>query len=253
MGEVTVTTGEDHVSMVEMRRPPDNYFDASLIHEVADAILDLEVDGRCRAIVLAAEGKHFCAGAKLTDGDGPVDPRAGGLYDAAVRMVSGSKPLVAAVQGAAIGGGLGVAMVADFRVASPESRFAANFTRLGFFPGFGLTVTLPAVVGQQRALDLLYTGRRIGGDEALVMGLCDRIVPNNDIRREACAFAADIAASSPLAVPALRQMMRGDLARRIREATGRESAVQGRLLDTQDFDEGVRAMAERRRPSFSGR
>ncbi len=127
----------------------------------------------CRAIVLAAEGKHFSAGADFASA-GPADST-GDLYRAAVRLFRTRKPIVAAIQGAAIGGGLGVAMAADFRIAAPEARFSANFARLGFHHGFGLSVTLPAAVGGQHAAELLYTGRRITGDDAAAIGLVDRV------------------------------------------------------------------------------
>jgi enoyl-CoA hydratase/carnithine racemase len=141
----------------------------------------------------------------------------------------------------------------DFRVAAPESRFSANFARLGFHHGFGLTVTLPALVGQQRALELLYTGRRVPGEDAHAMGLVDRLVAADDLRDQARALAAEIAVSAPLAVDSIRQTMRGELASRIRAATDREKAEQDRLQKTSDFREGVRAMTERRTPDFEGR
>jgi enoyl-CoA hydratase/carnithine racemase len=170
-----------------------------------------------------------------------------------VRIFATELPIVAAVQGAAIGGGLGVALSADFRVACPEARFSANFARLGFHHGFGTTVSLPAVVGQQRALELLYTGRRIDGEEALRIGLVDRLVPAESLRDEAIAFARDIAASGPLALRAIRATMRGHLAAAVKAATDHEKAEQDRLGRTADFAEGVRAMGERRPPSFTGR
>jgi 2-(1,2-epoxy-1,2-dihydrophenyl)acetyl-CoA isomerase len=157
------------------------------------------------------------------------------------------------VQGAAIGGGLGLALSADFRVASPSSRFAANFARLGIHHGFGLTVTLPAVVGSQAAFDLLYTGRRVKGEEAHSLGLCDRLAAERDLRASAHALAAEIAASAPLAVRSIRETMRGDLADRVRAATEREGAEQAELFATEDFREGVRATAERRAARFTGR
>jgi 2-(1,2-epoxy-1,2-dihydrophenyl)acetyl-CoA isomerase len=250
-GDVTVTLGDDFVATVELRRPPDNYFDLTLIRSLAEAYEALDAEPACRAIVLCAEGKHFCAGANF-GGDG----LAGGpsaLYREAIRLFETGKPVVAAVQGAAIGGGLGLACSADFRVGCPEARFAANFARLGFHQGFGLSVTLPAIVGQQHSALLLYTGRRIGGEQAAGIGLCDLLVPAERVRAEAHALAADIAVSAPLAVRSIRATMRGDLAGQIRAATDREAAEQDRLRDTADFGEGVRAMAERRPPRFEGR
>jgi enoyl-CoA hydratase/carnithine racemase len=163
------------------------------------------------------------------------------------------KPVVAAIQGAAIGGGLGLALMPDFRVASAESTFSANFARLGFHHGFGLSVTLPDLVGPQAAMDLLYTGRRVRGEEAFELGLCDRLVPRVAVRERAHAWAQEIAGSAPLAVGAIRETLRGSLAERIREATDREKAIQHDLQRTEDFKEGVRAMAERRAPRFEGR
>ena len=102
--------------------------------------------------------------------------RARHLYKEATRLFRARKPVVAAVHGAAVGGGLGLALVADFRVTCAEARFSANFNRLGFHPGFGLTTTLPRLVGPQQAALLFYTGRRIAGDEAVRIGLADLLV-----------------------------------------------------------------------------
>jgi 2-(1,2-epoxy-1,2-dihydrophenyl)acetyl-CoA isomerase len=252
-GDVSVGAGADLVATVELHRPPNNHLDLALVRSLADAFDALDRDPNCRAIVLCSEGRHFCAGADLAGGPGVGPGGPGHLYNEAVRLFACATPVVAAVQGAAIGGGLGLAMAADFRVASPEARFAANFARLGFHHGFGLTVTLPAAVGGQRALELLYTGRRVSGAEALDIGLCDRLVPAERLRAEARAFAAEIAASAPLAVRSIRETMRGDLPARVRAATDRERAEQERLSRTDDFAEGVRATAERRPARFTGR
>jgi enoyl-CoA hydratase/carnithine racemase len=252
-GDVTVDAGGDLVATVELHRPPNNHFDLALIASLADAFDAIDRDGECRAIVLCSEGKHFCAGADFGGrGDG-VTAGQRHLYEEAVRLFEAHTPVVAAVQGAAIGGGLGLAMAADFRVASPEARFSANFARLGFHHGFGLTVTLPPAVGQQRALELLYTGRRVAGEEAVRIGLCDRLAPADDLRAVAHVLAAEIAASAPLAVRSIRETMRGDLAERVRAALVRERAEQERLNRTDDFREGVRATAERREARFTGR
>jgi enoyl-CoA hydratase/carnithine racemase/ketosteroid isomerase-like protein len=252
--EVSVEVGEDLVATVEIHRPPNNYIDVALASALAEAYEALDRDPACRAIVLCSEGKHFCAGAALTEpADRAAALQAGDVYRAALRMFSCRLPVVAAVQGAAVGGGLGLALSADFRVASPETRMWPNFARLGFHHGFGMTVTLPAVVGPQRALELLLTGRRVSGEEALALGLCDRLTSAEQLRAQARALAAEIASSAPLAVASIRETLRGDLVERIRLATEREAAEQARLMQTEDFREGVRATAERRAPRFSGR
>jgi 2-(1,2-epoxy-1,2-dihydrophenyl)acetyl-CoA isomerase len=138
-------------------------------------------------------------------------------------------------------------------VTAASSRFAANFARLGFHQGFGLSATLPPIIGQQRSLEMLYTGRRIGGEEAARIGLADRLVPEAEIRSAAHELAAEIAGSAPLAVQSIRATMRGDLAARVRAATEREGAEQNRLRHTADWQEGIRASAQRRTPRFEGR
>ncbi|HWE54549.1 MAG TPA: enoyl-CoA hydratase/isomerase family protein [Acidimicrobiales bacterium] len=253
-GDVSVDLGRDHVAEVEIHRPPNNFFDARLIRNIADAYEHLQ-EGTCRAIVLCSEGKHFCAGADFhgqSDADALPTDGAADLYEEAVRLFRAELPVVAAVQGAAIGGGLGVACSADFRVGSSESRLAANFSRLGFHQGFGLSVTLPYIVGNQASLDLLYTGRRVTGDEAHAMGLVDRLVPAADIRSAAREQAAAIAGAGPLAVRSIRRTMRGHLADQIAGITSVEDAEQKRLRSTSDFAEGTQASLERREPNFTG-
>lgn len=249
---LTVAVGDDHVATVTLCRPPNNFFSMDLIGGVADAVERLDDDPACRAIVLRAEGKHFCAGADFSGSSSGDGYTTDDLYAAAVRIFRGSKPIVAAVQGAAIGGGLGLALSADFRVAAPEARFSANFARLGFHQGFGLSVTLPRLVGPQAAAELLYTGRRVKGDEAVDLGLADRLVDLDDLAHAAHAFAREIAISAPLAVTSIRSTLRGDLADEVEAATRHEAAEQARLRRTADFAEGTRAMAERRPPDFTG-
>lgn len=249
MSDVSVELADDFVATVELHRPPNNFFDVALISAIADAYEELQA-GPCRAIVLCSEGRHFCAGADLTSG---TERTVGELYGQALRLFEAELPVVAAVTGAAIGGGLGLALSADFRVASAESRFAANFSRLGFHHGFGLTVTLPDAVGQQAASSLLYTGRRIGGAEALSIGLCDRLAATtDDVLGEARAMAVELASAAPLSVRAIRATMRRGLAARVREATEIEQTEQDRLRRTEDFAEGVAASSQRREPQFKG-
>jgi len=218
---------------------------------VASAYESLDESGWCRAIVLASEGRHFCAGLDFAANAGQDIAE---LYGAALRLFAAPLPVVAAVQGAAIGGGCGLALSADFRVATPGSRFSANFARLGFHHGFALTVTLPATVGRQAAADLLLTGRRVGGGAALALGLCDRLVPDGEGEPlgTALAYAGELAVAGPLAVRSIRATLRRGLVEEARSAMAHECAEQLRLRDSADFAEGVRAAAERREPRFSG-
>jgi enoyl-CoA hydratase/carnithine racemase len=144
-------------------------------------------------------------------------------------------------------------MVPDLRVTCPEARFCANFTRLGFHPGFGLTTTLTEVIGPTRAALMFYTSRRVTGEEAYAIGLADVLVPQDQVRSAALALAAEIAENAPLGLMSTRATMRAGLAERVRKATDHELAEQSSLRKTDDFKEGVKAMAERRVPNFAGR
>jgi enoyl-CoA hydratase/carnithine racemase len=249
------------VTLVEIRRPPNNFFDIALIRGLAGALEALDDDRSCRAIVLAAQGKAFCAGANFGDGStldqegrrpGEQAQPVAHLYVEAVRLFRTRKPIVAAVHGAAVGGGLGLAMVADFRVTCPEARLCANFTRLGFHPGFGLTVTLPEAIGKTNAALMFYTSRRFTGEDAYRMGLAQALVAQDRVRATAHALAAEIAQNAPLGIVATRATLRADLADRVARATEHELREQTSLRNTQDFKEGVKAMAERRVPNFAG-
>lgn len=240
---------QGHIGELRLAQPPNNFFSLAMIEALANELEALDRDQACRVVLLAADGKHFCAGADFASAS---TYSTADLYTAAVRLFRARKPVVAAIQGAAIGGGLGVALSADFRVAAPEARFSANFARLGFHHGFGLSVTLPDLIGRQRAAELLYTGRRITGDEAGMIGMVDRVVPFEQLETAARELAAEIAGSAPLAVESIRSTLRGDLADRVAIATRHEMNEQERLRATDDFTEGTRAMAERRTPNFTG-
>jgi enoyl-CoA hydratase/carnithine racemase len=249
---------ENYIATVELRRPPNNFLDADLVAELACVMETLDKEPKCRSIVLAAAGRHFCAGANLKK---RIDDETAGtpqptwtrhLYQEAQRLVQIRKPVVAAVHGSAIGAGLGLALVADFRVTCKEARLAANFTALGYHPGFGMTVTLPRLVGYQRAKWLFLTGRRVPGNEAVAMGLADRLVEQDKVRQAAEEMAAEFAKCAPLAVQATLETLNLDLIPAFRAATEREMFQQQILRETNDFKEGVKAGFDRRDPIFTG-
>ncbi|MDL5156096.1 enoyl-CoA hydratase/isomerase family protein [Actinomycetospora termitidis] len=244
----------DDVAVVTLHRPPANYFDRALIEELADAFDALSA-GESRAAVLASEGKHFCAGADFGAGGAPADrvESSRQLYRAAVRLFEVPIPVVAAVQGAAVGGGLGLACSADFRVTVPTARFHANFAALGFHQGFGLSVTLPRLVGQQRAAELLYTAEKVDGTEAVRLGLADQLAEDSDPLPAALQLARSIARSAPLAVRSMKQTLRAGLADEVARATERELNEQAKLWTTEDCSIGVAANLARKEPRFLGR
>ncbi len=249
--------GAGHVGTIEVRRGPNNFIDTDMVAEIADALEVYDRTPDVRAIVLCAEGKHFCAGADFgsrgPDGVARATKRGRHLYKEAQRLWRTAKPIVAAVHGAAVGAGVGLAVMADFRVACPEARFSTNFTRLGFHPGFGLTATLPRLIGSQNATMMMYTGRRLTGDEALKIGLVDYLVPLEQVRAKAVEVATEIAGSAPLAIIATRETLRRGLADAVAQATEREYEEQDWMRQTADFKEGTKAMSERRPPIFQAR
>jgi enoyl-CoA hydratase/carnithine racemase len=248
---------DGHVAIVTFARPPHNFADLALIEAIGTAFDAADADPQVRAIVLQSDGRIFCAGADLARDNPVAEDRAAGtrnpFYVAAARLFAVQTPVVAAIQGAAVGAGLGLALVADFRIAAPEARFVANFVALGFHPGFGISAVLERVIGRQRALLMTLTARRIKAEQAAAWGLADQVVPADRLRAEALALAQEIAAGAPLAVRSTRATMRGDLFDLVQRQTDHELAEQAWLQKTDDFAEGVRAVNERRPGNFTGR
>lgn len=253
---------DGHVGTIVMNRPPHNFLNYAQIGNIADACEDFDADPEIRAIVLAAEGRSFCAGANFAgggvapDADSPKRENVGGsatqrLYAEGIRIFGVGTPIVAAVQGPAIGGGLGLAVAADFRITCPEARFSANFAALGIHQGFGLSATLPELIGRQAASMMLLTARRLKGADAVDIGLADEMVPLDEVRGRAQEMAAEIALNAPLALRSIRATLRDGIADRVKAATTHEAAEQAILSRTADAKEGIRAVSERRPGRFT--
>lgn len=240
-----------HVGVIELQDPPHNFLNVEQVLKIADALDDFGRDVDVRAAVLAAQGRSFCAGANF-GGDG-TGGRPEDLYVQAARLCEAELPWIAAVQGPAVGGGLGLAMTATMRVTCPEARFSANFVKLGIHQGFGLSVTLPELIGPSRAAFVLLTGRRFNGEEATALGMSDICVPAEQVRARAMELAQEIATGAPLAIRAINKTLRSGLADRVRAATEHEAAEQAKLFGTEDSREGIRAVTERREGNFVGR
>jgi enoyl-CoA hydratase/carnithine racemase len=243
----------DAVAYVELQDPPHNFLSAPQVEELADVMHGLDENLDVRAVVLGAQGRSFCAGANFGGGDDRLRNSPSDLYAQAARLFEVGVPVIASVQGPAIGGGLGLAMSATFRVTCPEARFSANFVKLGIHQGFGLSVTLPELLGPSKAALVLLTGRRFGGEEATEIGLADLCVPRDQLRGRACELASEIATGAPLAIRSINRTLRAGLADRVRAATAHEAAEQARLFATEDAAEGMRSVNERRPGRFLGR
>lgn len=256
MIEVTATVDDDHgVGMVRFADGDLNHLSPDLLSQLGDAYASLEHAG-CRVIVLSTPSRHFCAGAHF-DGDDPGRTRSerssSPIYDLVPRLFARHIPVIAVVDGAAVGGGLGLAMSADFRVAGPSARFSANFAQIGMSQGFGLTLTLPRAIGRQAASLLLYSGRRVNAEESVRIGLCDSSAPSRQAAEDAAlALAREIASSAPLAIRAIHTQLNSDLPAQIQATLDEEHKHQRDLYATGDFREGVIAARERRPAMFRG-
>lgn len=223
-------SSEDDVAFVRICRPPHNFFDADVVAAIADHIES--VAATHAVVVLHSEGRNFCAGANLQSGAASGFSRSGAhLYDEALRLFRQPLPIVAAIQGKAVGGGVGLALAADLRVGTPDTKFALPFAQIGIHHGFGLSVTLPDAVGLPAATDLLYTGRAVAGEEAMRLGLLQRLVPAGQLLDEARAVARAIAGANPAAIRSIRSTLRGARIDDLVAAVAHERREQERLLD----------------------
>jgi enoyl-CoA hydratase/carnithine racemase len=246
------------VGKITFANPPLNFATTDMLKEIADAIEAMDKDPQVRCLLLQSIGKQFCAGADLQHGDANAEGDAGvsaidRMYAQAARLFQRRKPMIAAIQGAAVGAGLGLALSADFRIAAPEARFSANFVRLGFYPGFGLTCTLPRLVGQQRASWMMLSAERVKPQDALVWGLVDRLVEAGSLAASAEAMANEVAENAPLSLLAVRNTFAGQLGDEVKAAMKRELANQAELRETHDYAEGVASVFERRAANFIGK
>ncbi len=260
MAEGLRTEVHGNVGVVIMDRPPHNFLNFRQIHDIADALEEMQNDMSIRCAVLAADGRSFCAGADFAgDGVGGGDDEVGGgdatlaLYQGSGRLFDVTLPIVGAIQGPAVGGGLGLAMVPDIRITCPDARFSANFASLGIHQGFGMSVTLPQLLGPSRAAQVLYSAKRYKGEEAVAIGLADECVPSEQVRERALEVATEIAANAPLALRAIKSTLRLGLGDRVREITQREAQLQAELSASDDAKEGIAAVGERRAGNFKGK
>lgn len=223
------------IGTVQIRRPPDNFLDLATLDRICAAMSALDADGRCSVIILRSQGKNFCAGRDFSR------PRQKGdtseaMYARAGDLASLQTPWIAEVQGTAAGAGLGLALLADFRVASTRASWWANFVNHGLHPGFGITFTLPRVVGAQRAALMMTTAKRIFAVDAEQFGLIDEMTAPDELQAATKKFARSLAALPPAAVAAIRVRTRGsDFHRRFVETTEFESREQARLIAAREL------------------
>ena len=247
---------EESIGWLEYDRPPVNAFSRDMLLHVQQALDALIADKGCRVIVIASTlEKHFSAGADLQvfDGisrDGMADLAA--ISHGIVRTVRSSpKPVLAAIHGAAVGGGLEITFHCDRRFAAADARIGSPEIHLNFVPPIAGTQGLVRLLGRSNALDYLYRGDLIGVEEAKAMGLVDVVCPPNSLREDVAAYAAMLAEKPPEALAAIRRCVIDGGARAFEEGLAIELDCVISLTETANFQEGVRAFLERRAPNWS--
>lgn len=251
---------EGGVVSITLNRPDKrNALNAAMIRELLHALRAAEEDAGCGVVLLTGAGGAFCAGMDLEhlealEGKTPDEHRAdteqiSGLLRA---LYDFSKPTIAAVNGAAVAGGMGLATVCDFTLAVPEAKFGYTEVRIGFIPAI-VSAFLREQVGDKRARDLLLTGRLIGAEEAERMGLVTRVVPAVELMQEARGLAAKLLENSPEAMRATKRLLSEHAQVRLDAEIEAAIAANVAARATRDFREGVRAFLEKRKPMWSQR
>lgn len=248
---------EDGVAAIVINRPPANALSSSLIQEI-DKVLDkVENDDSVRVIVLHGEGKFFSAGADIkefttvTSGEQFSQLAAAG-QDVFERMESFKKPIIAAIHGAALGGGLELAMGCHIRVVTEKAKLGLPELQLGLIPGFAGTQRLPRYVGVAKAAEMLLTSEPISGEEAVRWGLANHAFPDEELLPKTMEMAKKIAKKSPIAMKAALRMLQYTKTDSFYEGMKAEAGSFGEVFVSEDAKEGIQAFIEKREPQFKG-
>jgi len=247
------------VARVSLNRPDSfNALNEKICFELQDVVREIAGNPEVRAVILTGEGRAFSAGQDLRSMDSDGGDPAEFVKDVLRRryaplilaMRSLGKPIVGAINGVAAGAGMSLALAADLRIASEKASFMQAFSRVGLVPDAGSNYFLVQLVGLPRALELAWTARRIGADEALRMGLVNRVVPEADLETAAQEMAASLARGPQTSIALTKEAMTNALTADLAEILDMEAEMQARCVVTDDFQEGVAAFLEKREPRF---
>ena len=251
---------DPHILKIEMNRPEAaNAFNTLMAHELTDLFEQLSLDaGDCRVVLLTATGsKAFCAGGDLKERNGMTNKAWQAqhlVYERMVRAVMNCPvPVIAAVNGAAYGGGCELAACADFVYAADTARFAQTEVKLGIIPGAGGTQNLPRAIGERRAKELILTGDVFTSQQARDWGLVNLVCAADELQTFALKTARKIAANGPVAVRQAKQAISRGMQMSLSDGLAFEIEAYNRTIPTEDRREGVAAFNERRPPQFSGK
>lgn len=249
-------THHDAVALITLDRPPVNALSGELIEDLRAAVADA-ADPAVRAVVITGS-PHFAAGADITAFKEAMDRGGSGadlgmdLSRLTVEIESLAKPVIAAVRGFALGGGLELALACDFRYLADDARVGQPEIKLGIIPGAGGTQRLPRLIGLGRARDLNYSGRMVEADEALAIGLADRVFPADALLDEALQAATKLATGPTRALGIAKRVMNAGFGLSLADALALEADGFAEVFATEDAAEGVDAFLEKRQPRFEG-
>ncbi len=262
MAEIEVSR-DGQIATVLLNRPERmNTISQSMLSTLSSALLDCDQDPEIRAIVIAGAGRAFCAGLDLQDAASDEGVSKGGfalapkleLRDFPPNVLHHlDTPTICAINGGAAGFGLDLALCCDIRIAGQGAKLAAVFTKRGVVPESGGTWLLPRLIGWAKAAEIVFTGRTLGAEESLELGLVNQVVEDAVLLERARAIASEIADNAPLAVQAAKRMMRAGLSEGFDENVERVYLQVMPLLKSDDFREGFTAFLEKRKPKFEGR
>ena len=246
---------EEGVALVTLNHPPVNVLTPELLTELDGAFDSLAKDEAVKAVVLTGAGRYFVAGADIrvlasipSSTEGEALARHGQMI--LDRIEAFEKPVIAAINGACLGGGLELALCCHIRYAAEGARLGLPETNLGIMPGFGGTQRLPRLIGRPRAMELILTGEPISAQEAMSLGLVSRVVSADDLLRQAQGLARKIAVKSRVAIRASLRAIREGMTLDLSDGLVLEARLFGELCDTDDRKEGVSAFLEKRQPRF---
>ncbi len=261
MSDAVLFEQTGHIGRIILNRPEGrNCMTSELLDGFSKAATAArESDARC--IIITGTGRCFSAGADLNiqlqreDGARPLTPheRSYEMYKPFLSVLDIEVPVIGALNGHAVGGGFGLALVCDIRIANRDAKYGANFAKLGLHPGMAVSWLLPRFVGVPRAAELLFTGRLFKGDEGERIGLFNHAVEGSEVSTLAGQLAEEIAASAPIAVRMMKRTFYEGLGWEPKAAAWKEAKAQAATLETADAKEGVAALLQKRAAQFTGR
>ena len=260
MSDAVRYEARDQIGLITLDRPDNrNSMTPEMLDAFARASAAARADASIRVLIVTGTGNCFSAGADfkagLQRGGDELAPheRSYAMYEPFLSLLDIEVPVIGALNGHAVGGGFGLALVCDLRIAALEGKYGANFVAVGLAPGMAITHLLPGLVGVARASELLFTGRLVDGAEAERLGIVNRAVPAAQVMNEAMTVARTIAANAPFAVRATKAAIRRGVAMDARAAARAEAHDQAASLAMDDAREGMSALLAKRKPVFTGR